>query len=153
MNDISNDDLEAALSHLSVIELNALDRFIDSSPLSSSLQKREITQEQDNDMSDEVSKRWNCPRNGVSTREDPVNFRLNDEQRAGILFTFYFKGSTEFSNFFFSFTDSRFDKREVMAPNLSFRRNRSPQRLTPDQRIEAKINFLRDKYKRQSASN
>lgn len=82
LNSMSNEDLEEALSRLSVSELDALDRYIDSNPWSSSLQKREITQEQDNDSGEEVTKRWNCNKNSANTREDPANFRFNNEQSA-----------------------------------------------------------------------
>lgn len=90
LNAMSNEDLEQALSHLSVTELDALDRYIDSNQLTSSLQKREITQEEDNDISEEVAKRWNCRKNGANTREDPAKYSLNDEQRAGMCIFFLF---------------------------------------------------------------
>lgn len=86
MNALSNEDLEEALSHLSVTELDALDRYIDSNQLSSALQKREITPERENDISDEITKRWNCHKNSANTREDPAKLRFDDEQRAGIYF-------------------------------------------------------------------
>lgn len=88
---MSNDDLEQALSHLSVNELDALDRYIDSNQWSGSLQKREITQERDNDISEEITKRWNCHKNGANVREDPAKFSFNDEQRAGIFIFFILK--------------------------------------------------------------
>lgn len=152
---LSDEDISLALSKLSSNELETLDKFIEaeSDRADNELRKREVDnnkKDEDDDDYDEISNESNekpnekkrCDQNdyGKEIRYNAHDF--DDEDEAGQLLNIF----NSQNSLIIIFIVKKIDKRKISVP---LRRGRI-QRLTPEQRIEAKLNFLRDKYKRQS---
>lgn len=151
---MSDEDIATALSKLSIREMQALDAFIDAEAdeMNSMLMKREAidgvdaadaAEEEEDEMANETET--------AEEREDETALAEDDAD----------EGPTKRCNcpkcqanrlpansHFMSESSTRTEREVPWAP-LRTARSR---KMTADQRIEAKMNFLRDKNKRQLAS-
>ena len=132
LNEMSDSDIAEALSQLSISELHTLEKLIEN-------------EEDNSEEYGEISKR-EISKYDQQDDEDDYELQTSDDNNKKQSEKVYSKDNCKNSNRF----TSDLLKRKV--PSLLYRFGRADNLLLPEKRIEAKINFLRDKYKRDSAS-
>lgn len=154
LNDMSDEDIATALSKLSIREMQALDSFIDAEAkqMDSMLMKREATESENVSAEEEGGMSQQEEEEGEEDEEaqiteggEPVNDGVVEAPTKRCNCPKCKEGQRTPAHS--QFVASRHEREVPWNPY----RNVRSQKMTADQRIEAKMNFLRDKNKRQLA--